>query len=40
VLRGGSWYDIAKYCRSTYRISFTPGIRRSDIGFRLALSPE
>ncbi|MDR1241240.1 MAG: formylglycine-generating enzyme family protein, partial [Deltaproteobacteria bacterium] len=40
VLRGGSWYDIAKYCRPAYRISFTPGIRRSDIGFRLALSPE
>jgi formylglycine-generating enzyme required for sulfatase activity len=40
VLRGGSWFDDAEYCRSAFRGSFTPDDRGNDIGFRLALSPE
>jgi formylglycine-generating enzyme required for sulfatase activity len=35
VKRGGSWYNFAEYCRSAYRNSFAPGIRDSDLGFRL-----
>ena len=37
VLRGGSWYSYARYCRSSYRYS-APGNRSSNLGFRLALS--
>ncbi len=36
VLRGGSWYGAAGYCRSTYRYRFRPGHRRAYFGFRLA----
>ncbi|MCR5219382.1 MAG: SUMF1/EgtB/PvdO family nonheme iron enzyme [bacterium] len=39
VLRGGSWGNDARYCRSAYRNYYSPGSRISHIGFRLALSP-
>ena len=39
VIRGGSWSRSAQSCRSSYRISSTPGYRNSDLGFRLALVP-
>jgi len=39
VLRGGSWYYTAEFCRSAYRYSFTPGLRLSTIGFRLVFVP-
>ncbi|GHT29262.1 hypothetical protein AGMMS49574_05550 [Bacteroidia bacterium] len=37
VLRGGSWYDFAKYCRVSYRDGSTPGDRGRSVGFRLVL---
>jgi formylglycine-generating enzyme required for sulfatase activity len=40
VLRGGSWFYKAEYCRSSIRIIFKPDSRIIFIGFRLALSPE
>ena len=41
VIRGGSWYFVAGYCRSAYRGGGTPGGRNiSVLGVRLALSSE
>lgn len=37
VLRGGSWNDDIKYCRSACRSASTPGSRSGAVGFRLAL---
>lgn len=38
VLRGGSWLYFARYCRSSLRISDSPGSRLSRNGLRLVLS--
>ena len=38
ILRGGCWYNNAKYCRSTTRYSYVPGYSSCSIGFRLCLS--
>ena len=38
VLRGGSWDDIASYCRSTYRDKSGSSTRYICYGFRLVLS--
>lgn len=35
VLRGGGWYDHAKYCRSAYRWKSFPNFSNSIIGFRV-----
>jgi len=35
VLRGGSWFDVADYCRSTFRYSGFPYTREKHIGFRV-----
>ena len=40
VLRGGSWLSDARYCRVSNRGNDSPGGRGSDLGFRLALSPQ
>ena len=40
VIRGGSWYGGAGYCRVSYRGSSYSNNRRSYIGFRLVCSPE
>jgi formylglycine-generating enzyme required for sulfatase activity len=37
LLRGGSWYHYASYCRSAYRGRHYPDGRSNDFGFRLAL---
>ena len=39
VERGGSWGDIARYCRSAYRGSSAPSFSNRYVGFRLALAP-
>ena len=36
VLRGGSWGNLARYCRSAYRDGYDPGDRGGFLGFRLA----
>lgn len=36
VLRGGSWFNGARYCRSAYRNGSDPGNRYDFIGFRLS----
>ncbi|MCI7045192.1 MAG: SUMF1/EgtB/PvdO family nonheme iron enzyme [Prevotella sp.] len=38
VLRGGSWYYYAKFCRSSNRNYHAPGYRSGNLGLRLALS--
>jgi hypothetical protein len=40
VLRGGSWYDLASYCRVADRFYNSPGDRYNRIGFRLACSSK
>ena len=40
VLRGGSWYNAPRYCRSAYRNYVAPASRLSDRGFRLAMTGE
>ena len=40
VVRGGSWIDHARFCRAAYRFRFGPGIRRGNLGFRLAAGQE
>lgn len=36
VLRGGSWLNLGRFCRSAYRNSYDPSYRSNGIGFRLA----
>ena len=36
VLRGGSWFDYGRYCRSAARYYYSPDYARDDFGFRLA----
>ena len=40
VIRGGGWDRGAAFCRSAYRGRNEPRIRRSNLGFRVALSSE
>lgn len=37
VLRGGSWLDDGRYCRSAFRAGSAPGYGSFSIGFRFAL---
>jgi formylglycine-generating enzyme required for sulfatase activity len=39
VLRGGSWTNHAKYCRSAYRNRVAPDYRSLDSGFRVVAFP-
>jgi sulfatase modifying factor 1 len=38
VVRGGSWYDVARLCRSAIRSDGEPGDRNLDLGVRLSRS--
>ena len=38
VIRGGSWCDYARHCRSSNRICYAPGERNYYLGLRLVLS--
>ncbi|WP_343039247.1 MULTISPECIES: formylglycine-generating enzyme family protein [Cyanophyceae] len=38
LLRGGSWYNNPRYCRSAYRNRLTPDFRSSNFGFRVCCS--
>ncbi|HYN78108.1 MAG TPA: formylglycine-generating enzyme family protein, partial [Lamprocystis sp. (in: g-proteobacteria)] len=40
VVRGGSWGNQARYCRSARRDHWEPGYRFDNQGFRLARGPE
>jgi formylglycine-generating enzyme required for sulfatase activity len=40
VVRGGSWFDSARYARSAYRDADHPGIQGINLGFRCALVRE
>jgi formylglycine-generating enzyme required for sulfatase activity len=35
IIRGGSWFDLPRICRSAYRFDFHPDGDFGDIGFRL-----
>jgi formylglycine-generating enzyme required for sulfatase activity len=39
VLRGGSWYSYARYCRVAYRQSYMPDTSVLVLGFRAVLPP-
>jgi formylglycine-generating enzyme required for sulfatase activity len=39
VLRGGSWFNVGRDCRSANRYGNAPGYRIRSIGFRLARGP-
>jgi len=39
LIRGGSWYDGARDCRSIFRRGIVHSLRRSALGFRVALAP-
>ena len=39
VIRGGSWYYSPDYCRSAIRLTYYPGSRGSDKGFRVVRRP-
>ncbi len=38
VLRGGSWLNLAVYCRCAHRYGSSAGNRNSNLGFRVALA--
>jgi formylglycine-generating enzyme required for sulfatase activity len=40
VFRGGSWNQSTQYARSADRGCFLPGLRRTDIGFRIVKTPS
>jgi formylglycine-generating enzyme required for sulfatase activity len=40
VVRGGSWYDGAGFCRSALRTYYGPEVRDAILGFRLAASVQ
>jgi formylglycine-generating enzyme required for sulfatase activity len=39
VLRGGSWYTLAPFCRSAFRFYSLPTVRLGYVGFRVVATP-
>jgi formylglycine-generating enzyme required for sulfatase activity len=39
ILRGGSWFFDASYCRSAFRDYDDPGVAYGSVGFRVVLAP-
>jgi formylglycine-generating enzyme required for sulfatase activity len=39
AIRGGAWSYPWVNCRSSWRIGYAPGVRGSDLGFRIILAP-
>jgi formylglycine-generating enzyme required for sulfatase activity len=39
VVRGGSWRDRPKYCRSAYRYAYPPYQKVFNVGFRVIIEP-
>ncbi len=37
VLRGGSWYNYSRNCRSAVRVNYSPGYRLVNVGFRVVI---
>ena len=40
VIRGGSWFDTGRFCRSAYRYASEPAFRGGYLGFRVCLAPS
>jgi formylglycine-generating enzyme required for sulfatase activity len=40
LLRGGSWFNFPRYCRSAYRTHFQPVYASIDVGFRVCCLPQ
>lgn len=40
VIRGGSWIDYGRFCRSACRFASAPGVRIGYLGFRVCLAPR
>ncbi len=38
VVRGGSWFIVARHCRAAFRVNGAPDGRDGYLGFRLARS--
>ena len=36
VIRGGSWFDVAQFVRTAYRVHDEPSHRNNGLGFRCA----
>ena len=39
IVRGGSWYDRPKRCRSAFRLAYPPYQRVFNVGFRVVIQP-
>jgi formylglycine-generating enzyme required for sulfatase activity len=39
VSRGGSWFNVSNYVRSSYRVNVSPGNSYDNVGFRVARNP-
>jgi formylglycine-generating enzyme required for sulfatase activity len=40
LLRGGSWVNLPRFCRSAYRVRYHPGGRYGNCGFRVCCLPQ
>ncbi|MHC4432582.1 MAG: formylglycine-generating enzyme family protein, partial [Planctomycetota bacterium] len=40
VVRGGSWYDRPKRCRSAFRLSYPAWRKVYNVGFRIAIESD